>query len=144
MTGPLLPGGAPDVYAERQPMEALLRELVRRTLRPNPLGRPARASDGPLLDVEIEGMRVIVVPVSAAKPLPVRLSPREREVARLVAEGFTNHRIADELGISAWTVSTHLRRMFNKLDVTNRAALVASIADSIGPNNSIPRARIGN
>ena len=56
------------------------------------------------------------------------LSPREAEIARMVAKGLSNKQIAAALGISAWTVSTHLRRMYAKLDVHSRAGMVARIA----------------
>ena len=58
---------------------------------------------------------------------PVRLSPRELEVARMIAKGYPNKIIASVLDISVWTVSTHLRRIFAKLGVTSRAAMVTSI-----------------
>ena len=45
----------------------------------------------------------------------------------MVAKGHTNQAIADVLGISAWTVSTHLRRVFAKLGVNSRAAMVAGV-----------------
>jgi len=57
----------------------------------------------------------------------IGLSPREREVARLVAEGYTNGEIAEVLGISSWTVATHLRRVFGKLNVHSRAHMVAEL-----------------
>ena len=57
------------------------------------------------------------------------LSPREQEIARMVASGCTNKEIAAVLDISSWTVSTHLRRIFCKLDVTTRAAMVARLVD---------------
>jgi DNA-binding CsgD family transcriptional regulator len=46
----------------------------------------------------------------------------------MVAKGLTNSAIAGKLALSPWTVSTHLRRIFAKLDVTTRAAMVAVIA----------------
>lgn len=52
------------------------------------------------------------------------LSPRELEVARLIAAGLPNKEAAHQLGISAWTVCTHLRRIFSKLGVPTRAAMV--------------------
>jgi DNA-binding CsgD family transcriptional regulator len=53
------------------------------------------------------------------------LTPTEREVARLVAEGLSNPDIASRLFISRATVKTHLAHVFTKLDVINRAQLVA-------------------
>jgi DNA-binding CsgD family transcriptional regulator len=55
------------------------------------------------------------------------LSPRELQIARLVAGGATNQAIARTLDISTWTVSTHLRRIFAKLGVCTRAEMVAQL-----------------
>ncbi len=52
------------------------------------------------------------------------LTPRETQIARLVAQGLGNKAIAAELAISEWTVSTHLRRVFQKVGVDTRAAMV--------------------
>ncbi|MGA8809325.1 MAG: helix-turn-helix transcriptional regulator [Thermoanaerobaculia bacterium] len=57
------------------------------------------------------------------------LSPRELEIARMVAVGHPNKTIAAVLDISAWTVGTHLRRIFSKLRVTSRAAMVARLME---------------
>jgi DNA-binding CsgD family transcriptional regulator len=46
-------------------------------------------------------------------------------VVRLVAEGLSNPDIGDRLLISRATVKTHLTHVFTKLDVINRAQLVA-------------------
>jgi DNA-binding CsgD family transcriptional regulator len=46
-------------------------------------------------------------------------------VLRLLAEGLTNAQLADRLSISPSTVSSHLERIFAKLDVTTRGAAVA-------------------
>ncbi|MCA2214139.1 response regulator [Jidongwangia harbinensis] len=60
------------------------------------------------------------------QPAPAALSPREVEVLRLVAKGLTNSAIGRTLFISEATVKTHLLRIFNKLDVTDRTAAVAT------------------
>lgn len=56
------------------------------------------------------------------------LSPREQEIARLVAVGYPNKTIAGILDISPWTVATHVRRIFNKLNVHGRPAMIAELA----------------
>lgn len=56
------------------------------------------------------------------------LSPRETEIVRLVAHGFSNRAIASALAISHWTVSAHLRRVFAKLHVCTRAQAAALAA----------------
>jgi DNA-binding CsgD family transcriptional regulator len=47
----------------------------------------------------------------------------------MVAKGYPNKMIAAVLDISPWTVCTHLRRIFAKLGVCSRAAMVARLAD---------------
>ncbi|MEX2196681.1 MAG: response regulator transcription factor [Thermoleophilaceae bacterium] len=56
----------------------------------------------------------------------VSLSPREREVLGLVAEGLSAPAIARRLVLSPHTVKTHVRNLCEKLGVTDRAAAVAS------------------
>jgi len=53
------------------------------------------------------------------------LSERELEVVGLIARGSTNKAIADELFISPRTVERHVSNIFNKLDVSSRAAVTA-------------------
>lgn len=53
----------------------------------------------------------------------MRLTPRELEVARLVAQGLTNNVIAASLGISYETVKEHVQKCLKKLDFTNRVEL---------------------
>ena len=53
------------------------------------------------------------------------LSPREREVARLVVSGHSNRDIAETLWLSPWTVQDHLKSIFAKLDVGTRAEMTS-------------------
>jgi LuxR family maltose regulon positive regulatory protein len=55
--------------------------------------------------------------------LPADLTPREYEVARLAAQGMRNSEIAEKLVVSESTVRTHMRIIFQKLDVDRRAKL---------------------
>lgn len=59
------------------------------------------------------------------------LTERELQIAALVALGKVNKQIAKQLNISEWTVATYLRRMFAKLSVDSRAALVYRCASLI-------------
>ena len=56
----------------------------------------------------------------------VRLTAREREVLRLLADGLTPQQIAASLGISPKTVATHVEHIYAKLGVHSRAQAVAS------------------
>ena len=53
------------------------------------------------------------------------LSPREREVLRLIAAGHSNAEIAQMLFISPRTASTHAAHILSKLGLTTRAELIA-------------------
>ena len=100
----------------------LIAELVRRTR--------IDAGNGPgvLLDVDVGGVRCLLLRTDTS-PAHV-LSPREHEIARMIAAGHPNKTIAAVLEISTWTVGTYLRRMFAKLGVTSRAAMVAKLIES--------------
>ena len=63
----------------------------------------------------------------AASSLAVDLSPREREILELIAEGLSNAEIAERLFLSKGTVQNYVSTLFVKLDVTDRtqAAVLA-------------------
>ena len=65
---------------------------------------------------------------SAQAPV-AKLSPREREIARLVGDGKQNKQIAWIVGISEFTVENHLRSIYRKLDVRNRTAMTARLME---------------
>jgi two-component system response regulator NreC len=58
------------------------------------------------------------------------LSPREREVLDLIAQGYTNQQIADRFGLSVKTIETHRSRLVEKLGLRSRAELVRYALDS--------------
>lgn len=51
------------------------------------------------------------------EPLASRLTPREREIVQLIAEGHSNKEVADRLGISVRTAETHRLNVMRKLNV---------------------------
>ena len=53
-----------------------------------------------------------------------QLTPRELEVVRLLSQGCTYGRIADRLGISEGTVTSHIKNLYRKLDVHCASAAV--------------------
>ncbi len=57
------------------------------------------------------------------------LTPRERDVMMLLAQGLTNKGIAREMVISENTVKRYLKSIFEKLDVESRAAAVAKVME---------------
>ncbi len=63
-------------------------------------------------------------PSEAGSPA-LKLSPREEDVLRLLAQGHRSKEIADDLGIGAGTVNTHVRHIYEKLHVRSRAEAVA-------------------
>ena len=60
-------------------------------------------------------------------PLPV-LTPREREVLTLLAQGLTNRQLAEKLVVSEHTVHRHVTNILRKLDAPSRAAAAALAA----------------
>ncbi len=79
-----------------------------------------------------------LLPGSPSRPLSHRralqqqfggLTAREREVARLVAQGKSNRAIADELVVGVSTVEAHITHIFTKLGFSSRAQIAAWAVD---------------
>lgn len=142
LDGPEAMETVPCVPAE---VQMLVRRLATQTTNEESFCASCTIEDTPhevLLDVETDGVRCLLVrPQSSRRPhedplCPARpqrlqdlLSPREQEIARMIAGGYANKTIAAVLDISAWTVGTYLRRIYAKLNVSTRAAMVARLLD---------------
>lgn len=61
------------------------------------------------------------------RPLYLRLTPRERTVLRLIADGLTLAAVAEELFVSHRTAKTHLHNAYEKLGVHDRASAVRAL-----------------
>lgn len=109
------PGGIEKVLAI---LDVLTREIEQGNFSTDP-------DEGILLDLTIGRVRCLVL--EQQESVTVALSPREQQIALMVAAGRTNQAIAGSLEISAWTVSTHLRRIYAKLAVSSRAEMVAHL-----------------
>jgi len=79
-----------------------------------------------------DAVAVTLAPATPAELEPLRLAlhgltPREREVAQLLARGATNEEIARALWISRYTVKDHVKAVYAKLGVGSRAELTAKL-----------------
>jgi DNA-binding CsgD family transcriptional regulator len=136
MSGPL-PLSTSQERGKRGAVAAEVEGLVRRLIRsvaqetlPGARYREGGEAEEILLDVEFDGIRCLIVRFHPGDSYESpSLSPREQEIARMVAKGYPNKTIAAVLDISSWTVCTHLRRIFAKLGVCSRAAMVARLLE---------------
>jgi DNA-binding NarL/FixJ family response regulator len=72
--------------------------------------------------------RPVAALTSASVNAGVALTPRERDVLALLAQGLANKMIAPRLGISEHTVKTHVAAVYEKLHARNRAEAVVAAA----------------
>lgn len=142
--------GGTDACAETiNPIERTVDQLIRQLINDDARSQAVADTDADeiILDIEMGGIRYLAIrcgprlqplesgeaeprPGGANPDSPTPLSPRELEIARMVAKGYANKKIASVLDISSWTVSSHLRRIYTKLDVTSRAAMVARLLEN--------------
>lgn len=110
----------------------MLRTLIRHVVSTDdPQASDDTEAPDVLLDTEVDGVRCMLIRLQPPQSAHAQivLSPREQEIARMVAAGYPNKTIAAVLDISSWTVGTHLRRVFAKLGVGSRAAMVARLLE---------------
>jgi DNA-binding CsgD family transcriptional regulator len=93
---------------------------LRRVEPSTPLAPPSSGeSDAPFASETTDG------------PQAALLTPRQREIAALIARGYTNRQIAEHLVLSKGTVANHVEHILNRLGFQNRAK-VASWAAALG------------
>lgn len=61
---------------------------------------------------------------------PAMLTPRQLELLRYVAQGYTNRQVARRMGLSEGTVRTHLNHVYERLGVTSRTAAVTRMSST--------------
>ena len=74
---------------------------------------------------------------ASAPRAPLQLSPREQEVLKLLAQGYTNQEVATRLYLSVKTIETHRARIVDKLGLRSRADLTR-YALEMGLLNPVP------
>jgi two-component system nitrate/nitrite response regulator NarL len=87
----------------------------------------------PRLVTELRRYAEVQRPLSEKPPAPDKLSaltPREKEIVRLIVGGASNKQVASVLDISERTVKGHLSNVFQKLGVTDRLKLVLYVTDA--------------
>jgi len=72
------------------------------------------------------------------------LTPRERDVVQLVADGFGNREVAEQLGLSTHTVRNYLFSIFDKIGISSRAELIMYVLSDLGKHSVLapPRSRL--
>ena len=85
---------------------------------------------------DIKIMKKILAGISISKKgkpmlLHTNLTGREKEIAKLVAEGYSNKGISKKLFISQDTVKKHLYKIFKKLGISNRLQIVLELNNSL-------------
>jgi DNA-binding CsgD family transcriptional regulator len=116
-----------DGDLEHAGIETLIRQLVNDIAGDGQAAaREVGRGDCVILDVKVDGVRCLLTRIREVR---IPLSPRELEIARMVAKGYPNKTIAAILDISSWTVASHLRRIFSKFGVSSRAAMVARLLE---------------
>jgi DNA-binding CsgD family transcriptional regulator len=125
---------APAIVARQE-----LAEVLARRARGDDLDRARRLASAVLHDAERYGMRpaaqragMLLRELPRRRVRTTHLTPREREVARLVAAGLTNRQVAVRLGIAERTAETHVEHILTKLDCASRAQIAAWVASGAG------------
>ena len=94
-------------------------------------------TSGMQLKIDLEASRLIGAPLvtvveqASTRDLLSPLTPRQREVAKLVIAGQSNKAIAEGLGISIATVKDHVHAILERLEMPSRYAVIAATRATI-------------
>lgn len=114
-------------------------DLIRETIRAGASGYLVKSVDTEGLATAIrdvaagrgsfspEVARVLAAPTTANDDVAARFTPREAEVAELMADGRTNAEIAEALGLSVFTVKNHVSSILTKVHAHSRTEATAII-----------------
>jgi non-specific serine/threonine protein kinase len=80
-----------------------------------------------------EALRYAQAELASASSAAALLSPREQEVALLIARGCSNKEIADAIVVSTRTAEGHVGRILNKLGLASRAQVAVWVAEHLAP-----------
>ncbi len=112
------------------PMDELLRELQAEGVAPPYIDRLLAAFPSLHTHIGFSGPRG-ATPNALHRQSETLLTEREIEALRLLAQRYSNQEIAQQLGISSFTVRSHARNIYRKLEVNNRRSAVAK-ANALG------------
>lgn len=122
----------PEIIDEFGQKLARMRAKIEHTLRVDP--QDLEGVQRELLELrdiceqcQTETVELLMTPAVDSDLLLGTLTPREREVANLMADGLSNEEIGTRLVISEFTVKTHVTRILRKFGVRQRAAVVARL-----------------
>jgi DNA-binding NarL/FixJ family response regulator len=114
-------------------LECAFRELL--TAAQVALGEDADFEPRMVFEVCVDGQNysvsIVEFPPDTDETRP-HLSPREMDIARLIAKGLPTKTIAVRLGLRPCTVSTYTKRIYLKLNVNSRAEMVAKMLNEYG------------
>jgi two-component system response regulator DevR len=85
-----------------------------------------------ILDPQITSRVMELLKNERTKPIVDSLSPQERRVLALIADGRTNKEVANEMGLAEKTVKNYLSTVFEKLHVTRRSQAAVYYTQSMG------------
>jgi ATP/maltotriose-dependent transcriptional regulator MalT len=117
---------AADLYAD---CGARFEEAQARLELAKALRAAGRDADAAVVEARArEALAALGARVQAPSPVRSLLTPREREVLRLLAAGASNDAIASQLVVSVRTVERHVENIYDKIGVSGRTARAAATA----------------